>query len=255
MTHYHCQESTEFDIATVKTCLTVCAHPDDAEYYAGGLIKQLSDRGVQIHAVYATSGDKGNWALLQKSIQEETHKRYLPSEMGPIREREIPVSNKALGISSFEVYRFLDSDLFDNRSALVEKICKTIRTIKPDLVLSFDPWKKYELHADHRVISFACLDALLAAENNNFYLDQLDAGLKPHKAPHVLLYHTDAPNYVVPLSPDNLQAKINALQQYASQYLDPTTISKEVQSEAEKIAKRVDKACALAEEFHYIPSL
>ncbi|MDW8270741.1 MAG: PIG-L family deacetylase, partial [Anaerolineae bacterium] len=44
----------------IETVLVVMAHPDDAEFCCGGVVKQLTDKGTRVVYVVLTNGDKGN---------------------------------------------------------------------------------------------------------------------------------------------------------------------------------------------------
>ena len=56
---------------------------------------------------------------------------------------------------------------------LVEELARQIRRIRPDRLLTWDAWRPYELHPDHRAAGMAAVDAVLAAGNPHFYPEQL----------------------------------------------------------------------------------
>ncbi len=237
----------------IKTALAISAHPDDAEYYAGGTIFSLARKGIKIIGLYATSGEKGNYALIQKAKTQGKVENHTPKQLAELREKDTKDSNKRLGISNSYFLKIPDGELVNQRNKLVEQICLQVRKLKPDLIFTFDPWKRYELHPDHRAISFAGLDALLASENNLFYPDQLSDKITPHKVSHILLYHSDRPNISINISREILDKKIESLLAYKTQYLDKAKISQEVIENARDQAdKSGEKFCEI---FHYIRSL
>ena len=46
---------------------------------------------------------------------------------------------------------YVDGEL-ENGRELQRFIALWVRRLKPDVVLTFDPWKKYMMHPDHRAI-------------------------------------------------------------------------------------------------------
>ncbi|MEI6221385.1 MAG: PIG-L deacetylase family protein [bacterium] len=243
-----------FNFSSVKKALAVNAHPDDAEFFAGGTIAQLTKAGVEVTALYLTSGDKGNYALVQDGLRKGHGSQHTTKELVELRERDAKASNDCLGIKESIFLNMPDGGLVDLRSEMEEQICLLVRKLKPDLIFSFDPWKQYELHPDHRAIGYACLDALLAAENTLFHPEQLTAKLHPHKVPHVLLYQTDNPNLKVDISAEILK-KINAVLAYSTQYLDPQATTKEITDYNAQLAVEANVKAKFIETFHYIPSL
>lgn len=121
--------------------LIIGAHPDDAEYHAGGmaaLYRQL-DRPVRMISV--TNGAAG-------------HHRIPPAELAKIRKREAASSGNVIG-AEYEVWDHPDGSLVPSLE-LREQIIREIRTYQPELVLTH---RTCDYHPDHRAVGQAVQDA------------------------------------------------------------------------------------------------
>ena len=84
----------------------------------------------------------------------------------------------------------------------------------PDVVLTHDPWQRYQLHPDHRTAGLLALDAVVAAREPRFYPDQ---GLDAHRPTAVLLWSADDPDHAEPVDDRAFDAKVRALLCHTSQ--------------------------------------
>jgi LmbE family N-acetylglucosaminyl deacetylase len=73
--------------AGYERALVITAHPDDAEFMAGGTIAKLVDLGLEVTLAVATSGDKGTRDI-----------NLRPQELAAIREAEQRAAAKVLGL-------------------------------------------------------------------------------------------------------------------------------------------------------------
>ena len=71
----------------------------------------------------------------------------------------------------------VDGEL-ENDAATRTEIVRAIRRLRPDVVLSHDPWKRYRLHPDHRVTGQLVCDAIVGARDPHFHRD---LGLAPFR--------------------------------------------------------------------------
>ncbi len=169
--------------------LVVQAHPDDAEHLCGGTIALLAEEGKDIHYLFVTRGDKGS------SDPEMTSER-----LAPIREQE---QRRAAEVQGVQTITFLDG-YFDGEveptMALRREIAFVVRQWKPDVVLTFDPWRKNEVHPDHRAVGICTLDALAGARGRMYYPEQLRIGVTPHNASQIYYFSTDRPNHWVDIT-------------------------------------------------------
>jgi LmbE family N-acetylglucosaminyl deacetylase len=99
---------------------------------------------------------------------------------------------------------------------LREQLCLWIRRLRPDVVLSHDPWKRYMLHPDHRATGMSAVDGIVAARDHLFFTHQLTGGLEKHRPDALLLWMADAPDHVEDIS-DVVDRKLDALLCHSSQ--------------------------------------
>jgi N-acetylglucosamine malate deacetylase 1 len=117
------------------------AHPDDAEFKAGGTAAKWARQGHHVKLVSVTNGDIGHWAMAG----------------GPLAQRrtaEVQAAGKVLGTTA-QVLDIHDGELMptlENRRT----ITRLIREWKADIVISHRPW---DYHPDHRYVGVLVQDA------------------------------------------------------------------------------------------------
>lgn len=195
------------NLTTPKVVLAIGAHPDDVEFGCGGTLAKWSANGAVVHHLVCTDGSKGTWnpdadiAALIAARQVE--QRNAASALG------------ATGTVSFLGY--IDGELEHSRET-VDRIALAIRTIKPDVVLSHDPWKRYRLHPDHRNTGLNVCDAIVAARDPHFLRHHMsDHGVVHHRPDALLLWEADEPNHVEDVS-SWVDVKLTALERHESQF-------------------------------------
>lgn len=117
------------------------AHPDDAQYKAGGTAAKWAKLGHHVKLVSVTNGDIGHWQ----------------SAGGPLAQRRLAEVKKADAIVGAEtqVLDIHDGELIpslENR----QKIIRVIREWKADIVIAHRPW---DYHPDHRYVGVLIQDA------------------------------------------------------------------------------------------------
>ena len=164
--------------------MTIGAHPDDAEFGAGGLLSKWSAKGCETSMLVMTDGSKGSWDPLAD-----------PRKLVETRRAEQLRSASLLGVTG-EVVMLgeVDGEL-EYSMELRETLCRWIRTLRPDVVLTHDPWRRYLLHPDHRVTGIAAGDGVVAARDHLFFPDQLVAGVRKHRPDAILYWATDQPDH------------------------------------------------------------
>ncbi len=188
-----------------RNALVIVAHPDDAEFLCGATVARWCSEGWQVNYVLTTSGDMGS------RDPEMTRERLLA-----VREKEQRDAGKVLGVRECVFLRYPDGFVEDTVE-LRGKIVREIRRLKPDLVVTWDPFRRGFNHRDHRLTGQAALDAIYPLARNPLgYPEHLAEGLEIHRCNEVLLAGTDQPDYYVDVS-DYLNTKINALRQHKSQ--------------------------------------
>ena len=121
--------------------LIIGAHPDDAEYHAGGMATLYRQLGRPVRMVSVTDGGAG-------------HHVYQPAELRVIRQREAAASARVIG-AEYVVWDFPDGSLVPSLEVR-ERIIREIRTYQPDLVLTH---RTCDYHPDHRAVGQAVQDA------------------------------------------------------------------------------------------------
>lgn len=163
--------------------LLVClAHPDDEILSSGGTIAKLSGRGVEVVLVCATRGEAGQIAQPELAT---------PETLGEVREQELLCAARKLGIAEVIFLDYRDSGMAgtpDNErpdafmvapaSAVVSRLAQIIRQIKPQIVLTFEPYGGYG-HPDHITIHQHTVAAFDSLANENWQPQRLIYQLIP----------------------------------------------------------------------------
>ena len=150
------------------------AHPDDAEFKAGGTAALWAKQGHHVKLVSVTNGDIGHWQMAG----------------GPLAKRrtaEAKAANEKLGSTS-QVLDIHDGELMPTLEHR-QTICRLIREWRADIVIAHRPW---DYHPDHRYVGVLVQDAafmvtvpffcpdVLPLKNNPVFLYSSDAFLKPY---------------------------------------------------------------------------
>lgn len=188
-----------------KRALVIMAHPDDAEFTAGGTIARLCSQGWDVFYLLTTSGDMG------------THDGNTSREkLAALREREQMAAAKVLGVMGCTFLRYPDGFLEDT-AEMRGKIVYEIRRIRPDLVITWEPFRRTFTHRDHRITGQAALDAVYPlARSPLAYPEHLEQGLHVHRANEVLLAGAAEPDYYVDVT-TFFPTKMAALKKHRSQ--------------------------------------
>jgi len=182
--------------------MAIGAHPDDVEFGTGATIFNWTTSGSDAAIVVVTDGSKGSW-------DPEVDRSLLIEERKSEQRRAAAI----LGATSVEWLDQVDGEL-QHTPGLRREIARLIRVHRPDVVLTHDPWQRYQLHPDHRTTGFLALDAVVAAREPLFYPDQ---GLESHRPSTILLWSADEPDHAEPVTDRAFDAKIEALLCHASQ--------------------------------------
>jgi LmbE family N-acetylglucosaminyl deacetylase len=205
--------------------MAIGAHPDDVEFGAGATIFNWTSNGAEATIVVVTDGSKGSW---DPNID--------PSALIERRKTEQQRAAAILGAEKVEWLDQVDGEL-QHTPELRREIARLIRVYRPDVVLTHDPWQRYQLHPDHRTTGLLVVDAVVAARERLFYPDQ---ELEPHRPSTVLLWSADEPDHAEPVDTKAFDAKVEALLCHGSQ--SETTMGNAAASSAarEQFMDRVD---------------
>jgi LmbE family N-acetylglucosaminyl deacetylase len=113
------------------------------------------------------------------------------SELGRMRRAELAAACEVLQITGYEVLHCPDGELHrENFYGLAGTIAERMRSLRPQVVLTFGGDGGINLHRDHTMVSLATTAAFHWAGRREFFPEQLERGLQPY-APQKLYYsHT-----------------------------------------------------------------
>lgn len=144
------------------------AHPDDAQFKAGGTAAKWAKLGHKVKLVSVTNGDIGHWQTAGGPLAQR-------------RKAEVLAADKVLGAET-EVLDIHDGELLptlENRKL----ITRVIREWQADVVIAHRPW---DYHPDHRYVGVLVQDAAFMVTVPFFCPD-----IPPLKKNPVFLYSSD----------------------------------------------------------------
>jgi LmbE family N-acetylglucosaminyl deacetylase len=222
-----------------ERAMVIVAHPDDAEFLAGGSVALWAQNSTAVTYVIVTNGDKGT-----------DDPNLTSEELAALREDEQRRAAEHLGVAQVLFLGYPDSMLqptLDVRRDLV----RVIRQHRPNVVVTFDPTNRfiaanYLNHPDHRAAGDAALDAVFPAARDRLTFPELftEEGLAPHKVEELWMGAAREPNHWVDIEPV-LQDKIEALRLHHSQ-LDDMPLEQFIPAMAKMMAQGSDYTYAEA---------
>lgn len=196
--------------------LAIAAHADDIDWWAGGTLAQWIAAGTKVYLLVLTDGGQG-----AESGNLST------AEVIDLREYEQRLAAKLLGYADVYFARFRDGRLADTKKVRRE-IVRTIRMVRPDTVITWDPSYWYCTddnhthtdrinHPDHRAAGAATLAAVYPLARNHLSFPKLLAqGYEPHKVKTLLLINPERANWHNDIS-SYLELKTEAAATHQSQ--------------------------------------
>lgn len=188
-------------LETPRRVLAIGAHPDDIEFGAGGTLAKWSDAAAHITMLIVTDGSKGSW---DPSVD--------PADLVRRRFEEQRTAAHTLGAATVLRLDEVDGEL-EYTPQLRLEIARQIRINQPDVVLSHDPWQRYQMHPDHRATGFAVTDGIVSARDHLFHPE---LGVAAYRPAALLLWSADAPDHYEPIE-STVERKIAALMCHTSQ--------------------------------------
>ncbi len=137
--------ANSFFLPSVKTetfarVLLIYPHPDDEVLSAGGLIRKLINRGVNVTLVTLTEGEKSQRSGLPQEILRE------------VRKRELKKATTLLGVTKVIQADYGDKELQGKYITIKTFITRVIEEEQPDVIITYDLSGLYG-HPDHIVCS------------------------------------------------------------------------------------------------------
>ncbi len=123
--------------------LAIFAHPDDESFLMGGTLAYYAANGVEVKLLCLTQGEQGYSPLASADERQQLPK---------IRQRELTRCCEILGVQLLPVLDFPDGRLAQfNVSKLAQPITSAIRSLRPDIILTFGA-EGLTGHPDHLAI-------------------------------------------------------------------------------------------------------
>lgn len=188
--------------------LVVVAHPDDIDFGIAGTAATLVKAGSTVTYALCTSGEAG--------VPEEMDR----GELAAMREREQRAAAAEVGVTDVRFLGQPDGHLEANLE-LRKVISRVIREVKPNLVITQNPERRYERifgsHPDHLACGEATISAVYPdARNPHAHVELLAEGHEPHAVDWVWITQGRDPNFAVDITPV-MDAKVRALSSHSSQ--------------------------------------
>lgn len=149
-----------------RRLLIALAHPDDESFGSGALIAKLVASGIEVYYICATKGDRG-------TMDQAFIDTY--GSVAATRDAELDCASEKLGFKAVYKFGYSDSGMMgtaDNddpaclwqadEAAVAAQIVRVMRDIRPQVVLTFDPFGAYG-HPDHIYMHRATTRAFYAA--------------------------------------------------------------------------------------------
>lgn len=186
--------------------MVIFAHPDDAEVQCAGTIALWAEAGKKVTYAVLTKGDKGTQ---DPSMAGEA--------LAGLREQEQLKAAAELGVGKVLFLKNDDGELEVNLGRR-KVLTKIVREHQPEVVITHDPWMRYQLHPDHRATGTLALDAVISARDVLYFPEQIREGVKPCRVKRVLLFASDQPDFWVDVA-STMDKKLKALGQHKSQVI------------------------------------
>ncbi len=169
--------------------LCITAHPDDEVGAFGGTLLLYARRGIETHVICLTPGEAASHRGGARSDEE----------LAEVRRREFAAACEILKVSSAVVLDYPDSKLDRVDSyAVVRDLAARIRRLQPHIVVTIGPEGAVTAHPDHSMAGILATLAYHWAGHPKRFPDQLQNGLRPHRA-QKLYYATS--NFSLPDRP------------------------------------------------------
>ena len=188
--------------------LVVGAHPDDADFGAGGLIAAWTAAGCAVTVVCVTDGDSGGF-------DDDVPRGDVPG----IRREEQRSAAKALGVDDVRFLGRPDGWVTVDRDLRLD-LARIIRQVRPEAVVTHAPERNYRFvflyHPDHLATGAAVLAAVYPDARNAYAFPPADLDLPPWEVPAVWLFGGPADDTAVDVT-DVFAAKVEACSAHGSQ--------------------------------------
>lgn len=189
-----------------KRVLAVQPHYDDNDISAGGTLAALAENGAELF--YLTMSDDLVGVIDETwSKSEATHR---------LRDDQAR-AGKIIGVKQHFWLGYPDAgeyNYFDVRRDII----RHIRMVRPDILVTMDPWMLYEAHRDHVMAARAAAEAAILFDFVRLKTDpEVDVHYQPHPLKAVVFHATSYPNTIFDIS-GTVDKKSKAIRCYKAQF-------------------------------------
>jgi LmbE family N-acetylglucosaminyl deacetylase len=214
---------------SIDRVLVVTAHPDDAEAGAGGTVVNLVKQGADVTYVIVTSGTMGS-----------SDRTMTPERLARIREAEQREAARTLGVKHVEFLGYPDGEVEDTRD-LRRDITRQIRKWRPDLLITQNPqrtWNLFASHRDHRVTGGVVLDCVYPLARDHLAFPELLSDYEPHRVGevHIIQWQEEQHQLAVDIS-ETIDRKLEAFACHRSQFPDFAAVAARVRERCAALGK------------------
>jgi LmbE family N-acetylglucosaminyl deacetylase len=191
--------------------LVVVAHPDDAEFWAGGTIAVWCDEGTHVSYLVLTDGDAGGF-----------DPAVARADIPAIRRAEQRQAAAVLGVTDVEFLGHREGSLTTPGNDLHLQLVRAIRRTRPHRVITWSPewnWARFRsCHPDHLATGTATLHAIYPDAGNAFAHPTLTEieGLAPWTVAEIWLLNSPHVNHFVDITA-TFDRKVAAVAAHPSQ--------------------------------------
>ena len=226
---------------TTGRVMLVGAHPDDADFLAGGTVGRFVKEGREVGYLIVTNGSKGS------SDRNVTRERIIAT-----REEEQRAAAKALGVGHVAFLGYEDGELEDTREVRRD-VTREIRRWRPDLIITLNPQRAYVnfpgWHRDHRTTARIVLDCVYPLARDYLAFPELVPEFDSHKVSEVYAVQWVEPRLVVDIT-DTMDLKLEAMLCHVSQIAEAKAFETRMRDRAAKLGQA--QGYAYAEGFDHI---
>ncbi|WP_222105923.1 PIG-L deacetylase family protein [Catellatospora sichuanensis] len=213
----------------MERVLVVIAHPDDAEFWVGGVLADCTARGTQVTYVVLTDGDAGGY-------DPDVPRGEIPR----VRRAEQRGAAAILGVKDIQFLGMAEGSLTHPNTWLHAELVRAIRRTRPQRLITWSPewnWSRFRsCHPDHLATGTAALRAVYPDAGNRFAIPMLlEEGLEPWTVPEIWLFNSPSPNHHVEVG-HCLDQKVSAVAAHASQIQHPEELEASIRQRLEENA-------------------
>ncbi|HSV86275.1 MAG TPA: PIG-L deacetylase family protein [Levilinea sp.] len=196
------------DLLAAQRVLCCQPHYDDNDIGAGGTIAALVEAGAEVFYLTVTDDLIG---VIDDSLTE--------AEAAALLKREQAEAGDLIGVSGQFWLGYPDADKYDYYDVRRD-IIRHIRMLRPDFILTVDPYLPYEAHQDHILTGKAVSEAAILYGMMRLKTDpEVDAAYETHDIQGIGYYLTHAPNTFVDIHHTHVK-KHAAVGAYHAQFTD-----------------------------------